>query len=86
MVQSALEFWYRQDLIAQGVPVQPPASTHILTVNASNCGFGVLWSLVSEGFLVRHHVGLHINFLGLLQLEMWLCSTPVLVQRETALQ
>ncbi len=38
VVQSSLEFWSQQEPVSQGVPLPPPAPSHILTMDASNYG------------------------------------------------
>ena len=50
VIRSALEFWLCQDLVSQGVPLQPLPPTYVLTMDASTYGWGaVCGPLTSRG-------------------------------------
>ena len=56
VVQSPLVFWSQQDLVSQGVSLQRPAPTHILTTDTSNYRWGgggsvpniITWALLES--------------------------------------
>ena len=55
VVQSALEVWSWRDLVSQGVPLQAPTPTHVLTMGAPNYGGsgGSVPFLFGKGCLVE---------------------------------
>ncbi len=90
--QSSLVFWSQRELVYQGVPLRPPAPSHVLTTDASNYGWGaVCGPLLARSIWSRDHVALHINhleletvFLTLKTFQRWMCRTHVLVQTDSA--
>ncbi len=91
VIQSALEFWSRRDLVSQGVPLQPLPPTHVLTTDASTYGWGVVCGpLTASGCGRANQSSLHINFsswrlffLALKRFQRWLYGTHVLVQMDS---
>ncbi len=83
VIWSTLEFWSRQELVSQGVPLQPLPPTHLLTTYASTYGWGAACApLRAKGVWSSNESSLHINFLELetvffasKRFQTWLCGT-----------
>ncbi len=81
---SALEFWSWWDLVSHGVPLQLPAPSYILIIDASNYKRGQSVVLCQQGLLVEISCRAEdCVLLPLKKFQMWLCGRLGRVQTDS---